>query len=306
MAYVHTRLKTKVQVSHIVTIHYFEYMKNFYFAGETHNFWEILCIDKGEIQVQAGERIYELGQGDLLFHKPMEFHAIKSLGSSAPNLITISFLSTSEPMKYLEDKSFILTPHDKLLISRIITEAGSAFSTPLNVPSIEQVKRSDHSAFGAEQMIKLYLEELLIGFIRRTLEASKSNPTGTSKLSKDHVFDNLVTYLESHICDSLNVSIICSDNLISKSSLQDLFHEKVGSGVMDYFHYLKINLAKKLIREGMNNFTQIAEHLAYSSLPHFSRQFKKVVGMSPTEYATSIKFLSENMNHHTPPFETKI
>lgn len=306
MAYVSTKLRTSIQVSHIVTIHYFEYMKDFYFAGEAHNFWEILCVDKGTVQVQANGRTYELGQGDLIFHKPMEFHSIKSLGGSAPNLIAISFLSPSIAMKHLEDKCFILTPLDKLLISKIISEASSAFSTPLNVPSIEQVKRSEQSVFGAEQMIKLYLEELLIGFIRRTLEASKSNPSSTTKLSKDRIFENLVTYLEAHIREPLNVSKICSDNLISKSSLQDLFHEKVGSGVMEYFNCLKINLAKRLIREGMNNFTQIADHLAYSSLPHFSRQFKKVVGMSPTEYAVSIKFLSENMNHHMTPLETKI
>ena len=92
----------------------------------------------------------------------------------------------------------------------------------------------------------------------------------------------------------LTVETICNDNLISRSCLQALFHERVNRGVIDYFHSLKINLAKQLIREGDLNFTQIADFLSYSSIGHFSNQFKKFTQMSPSEYASSIKLLSEN------------
>lgn len=38
MAYVSTKLKREFQIESIVTIHYFEYMNDFVFTGETHDF----------------------------------------------------------------------------------------------------------------------------------------------------------------------------------------------------------------------------------------------------------------------------
>ena len=39
MGYVSTRMKKEINIESIVTIHYFEYMKNFVFQGESHDFW---------------------------------------------------------------------------------------------------------------------------------------------------------------------------------------------------------------------------------------------------------------------------
>lgn len=296
MTYISTKLRSSVQVSHIITIHYFEYMKDFYFAGESHDFWEFLCVDKGEIEVQADEQIHHLKQGDIIFHKPMEFHAIKSIGPSAPNLIAISFKSPSPMMDCLQNKHLILSDNEKQIISQIISEANHAFSTPLNVPTVEQIKRAKRSYFGAEQLIKIYLEALLISFIRRIQIAPCMTPLIPSKITKEHTFENICHYLEEHLCDRLNVPRICSDNLISKSCLQELFHAKANIGVIEYFNRHKIHLAKQLIRENEKNLSQIADYLSYSSLAHFSKQFKRFTGMSPTEYGCSIKFLSENVN----------
>lgn len=59
---------------------------------------------------------------------------------------------------------------------------------------------------------------------------------------------------------------------------------------------MKIEFAKQLIREDQMNFTQISDFLGYSSIHYFSRQFKKITGMTPSEYSSSIKALSEQRN----------
>ncbi len=56
---------------------------------------------------------------------------------------------------------------------------------------------------------------------------------------------------------------------------------------------MKIDAAKQLIRTEQMNFTQISEKLGYSSIHYFSRQFKKVTGMTPSEYASSIKAMAD-------------
>ena len=64
-------------------------------------------------------------------------------------------------------------------------------------------------------------------------------------------------------------------------------------GVIEYFSLMKINIAKELIRTNRMNFTQISEHLGYTSIHYFSRQFKKITGMTPSEYVTSIKAMAD-------------
>lgn len=58
----------------------------------------------------------------------------------------------------------------------------------------------------------------------------------------------------------------------------------------EYIRRLKLEASKKLIREGRDNFTQIAKRLQYSTVHHFSRQFKEYYGITPTQYAKSIHF----------------
>lgn len=295
MSYVSTKLRSPIVVNHIITIHYFEYMKDFCFKGESHDFWEILCVDKGVVEIQADDRYYHLKQGDLIIHKPLEFHAIQSLDGSAPNLIAISFTCHSPALRHLYDKCFSLDPHHKYLVSKIITEARSAFSTPLHIPTIEKVERSDSACFGSEQLIKLYLEELLIHLIRDTQNTLPLISPTAPKASKHYTFENIVRYLNEHIYESLCVETICSHHHMSKSSLQNLFYTHAQCGVKTYFNHMKIELAKQLIRQDSKNISQISELLGYTSLSHFSKHFKKTTGMPPSAYERSIKYLSENI-----------
>lgn len=45
---------------------------------------------------------------------------------------------------------------------------------------------------------------------------------------------------------------------------------------MEYFGTLKIDAAKRMIREGTHNFTEIAALLGYNSIHYFSRHFKRL------------------------------
>ena len=63
MTYVKTQLKREITIPAIITIHYFEYMKDFAFKGESHDFWEFLYVDKGNILVRAGDQELQMGAG---------------------------------------------------------------------------------------------------------------------------------------------------------------------------------------------------------------------------------------------------
>lgn len=72
-------------------------MNSFYFPGESHPFWEFVCVDKGEVTIGAGDRSFVLTRGQIVFHRPDEFHWVRAGGKAAPNLIVISF-STGSPL----------------------------------------------------------------------------------------------------------------------------------------------------------------------------------------------------------------
>lgn len=300
MTYIKTKLKKDIVVDSIITIHYFEYMKDFVFHGESHDFWEFLYVDKGSVLVRAGDDQFRLDTGDIIFHEPNEFYAIRSVGNVSPNLVVMSFTSASPAMDLFRRKSFALTMEERTLISAILNAAREAFSTPLHIPSIEQVKLNEQAPFGAQQFVQLCLELFLLTVARQiSFRSSRSADTGQRQVlpagrqdHKNQYVQEIISYMQFHICEQLTLDQLCEHFSLSRSALQKLFHHEMGCGPMKYFNSLKIDRSKEMIRDGNRNFTEIAGFLSYSSLSYFSKQFKKATGMSPMEYATSVKGIS--------------
>ena len=170
--YVKTQLKNLISVNNIVTIHYYEFDKNFSFDGETHNFWEMVYVDKGKVLVKSENEQVVLNQGDVIFHKPNEFHSIKSY-ESEPNFFVISFVCNSPSMAYFERYSEKLDKTLKPFISAIIKEAESTFVIPKNDPALKKLNKKENAIIGGEQLIKTYLEQFLILLIRKINRISK-------------------------------------------------------------------------------------------------------------------------------------
>lgn len=308
MAYVSTILKRDLVISSIVTIHYFEYMRDFVFSGESHDFWEFLYVDKGCVSVQADNTYFQLNTGDIIFHRPNEFHAIKSTGNKAPNLVAISFNSPSESIRFFEQKSFPLSLDERRLISSMISEAAQAFLTPLHLPSVEQVVISEAAPFGSQQLIQSYLEQFLITLIRNHREDCFSpagqpiSDLGMGLSPSSAQLTDIVNYMEYHICEQLSIQKICETFSLGRSTLHTIFHKEKQCGAIDYFNQMKIERAKEIIRDNSRNLTEIAYFLSYSSLQHFSKQFKNATGMSPNEYACSVKGITNGLKpvRHDP------
>ncbi|MBP5160085.1 MAG: helix-turn-helix domain-containing protein [Lachnospiraceae bacterium] len=301
MGYIKTPLKDEIAIDYIVTIHYFEYMKDFVFEGETHDFWEFVCVDVGEIEVFDGKEKRILKRGDVFFHEPMEFHALKATGRSAPCLVVVTFGSDSPAMDFFRHRRLRYTEHQRELLSNIVVEAKKAFSTPLGDPSTKRMDLRANEAFASQQLIKLYLQLFLINAVRtgrtetdgeRSTE-KRSLSTAHHKQSDEDIVSAVKRYFAENINRPLTVGEICHDNFISYSRLKQVFKSKLGCGVLEYFNLMRTERAKELIREGELNVSEISGHLGYSSIHYFSRHFKQTTGMSPSEYAQSIKALTD-------------
>lgn len=285
-------LKQEINITNIYSIHYFEYSHDFVFEGETHNFWELLFVDSGTVDVTADTEHFSLTNREIIFHKPNEFHALSVSAKNAPNLIIVSFDCAAPCMSFFEHRILRANETETMYLSQIIAEARKTFSTPLNHPFTSKLSRKADPPFGSEQIIKTSLELLLLSFLRRSAKPVETQrfpkpSTAHTRRSSEKMLEQIELYLIGRVYDTLTVADICQDNNISRSQLQQLFHRYKGSGVMEYFSSLKIKEAKHLIREGEYTFSQIANILNYSSYQYFSLQFRKHTNMSPSEYSAS-------------------
>ena len=96
-------------------------------------------------------------------------------------------------------------------------------------------------------------------------------------------------YVQAHIEERLTVPLVAEKIGVSASYLTALFHKHMELSPGEYIRRIKLDRSKQLIREGQLNFTQISESLQYSTVHHFSRQFKQMFGLTPTEYAKSVR-----------------
>jgi len=277
-----------LEVRELYSVHYFEYAGSYAFTGERHDFWELLYVDKGSLQVTAGERTFPLSQGQMIFHAPGEFHALSAAGA-APDLVVVGFQCCAPAMERFRGRVTFAGAEERALLARIVAESAGAFSTPMNDPLTAQLRRREEAPFGGEQLVCAALEELLIRLLRRERE-----PGGRAARHAEspELLAQVMDYLEQRLDRSLTVAQICQDNLAGRSQLQKLFHEHTGGGVLEYFQSRKIQAARRMIREGRMNFTQIAASLGFQSVHYFSRRFRLSTGMSPSEYARSVNMLS--------------
>jgi len=285
--YVGARLRNDINIGKLFSVHYFEYPTNFKFEGESHNFWEVVYVDKGDITVFADDLSFPVTQGNVVFHKPNEWHSLHTSSVSATNVVIISFEADSPAMSYFENKTLTVGQEQKIIFSKIISEYTNAFQTHSNTPYTKRLHRKKSSVIGAEQLIKQYIAELLISFIRYsmpTLQRSQMSINRESSLS-----NMIINYMLDHITKNITIEELVRYSGSNKTTIAKVFRNTFNTSIMEYFIKLKIDAAKKYLREDNYNISQISDLLGYSGIHYFSRQFKKVTGMSPTEYAASIQ-----------------
>lgn len=291
MEFTKIALQQEFTIASLISLHYFEFAKDYIFEGEKHDFWEFLYVDRGEIDVTADEMGYTLKQGDIIFHKPGEFHSVWANRKIAPNIIVVSFDCQSPALRYFENKIFSLGDFERDLITNILKEGFEAFLPPLDKPRVHTLARRETSLFGCEQLVRNYIELLLIQLVRKGFNADKQNRLSSSvrERSEDDLVKRLAAHMRQNISGNLTLDALCSFANMGKTQLVKLFRDRTGLGAMEYFKNLKIEEAKKLIREEKFNITEISVKLGYSTIHCFSRAFKGCTGMAPSEYAKTVK-----------------
>lgn len=281
--YIKIKPKTVLNISSIVTIHYYEFGPNFVFQGEKHDFWEMVYVDKGRVQIRRDDETITLEQGQVVFHKPNEFHSIQALGS-APNFFVVSFSCQSEAMTWFERYQTQLDRTLKSYVTAIIREAEQTYVIPKNDTELKKLVRKENAPLGSEQLIKTYLEQLLLFLLRSITQKGETVVNPQKDPEKNPLVQAILGYLGERAEETVRVEDICAEFGYSRSYLSRIFQAETGQTMAASAMALKVDRAKQLIRETNMNFSQISARLSFENPQYFARVFKRCTGMTPTEF----------------------
>ena len=121
------KVENLLTVSKIVMIQYHEFDKGFVSRAESHNFWEMIYVDKGNLLCYRDGEELLLGEGEVLFYKPGVTHLLKADGKRAPNVFVLCFEARGESVSFFENRSMRLDESLCKLVFHIIEESKRTF-----------------------------------------------------------------------------------------------------------------------------------------------------------------------------------
>ena len=231
-------------------------------AGESHNFWEVVCVLDGQVEVAEDEKIYILGPGDLIFHGSMEFHRIGSARGTSPHVLVMSFTHEGTLPQTLLGGVYHLSGQELEAYRMIFADI---FRYCRHCP--------DDALLGTE--VSCSLGRFLIRLSRRD--------PGTGSRSKSRAaseYQQLIETMSAALCENITLPELSRRTGISVSVMKNLFQKYAGMGPKAYYAQLRGLEGRRRLEEGQE-IREIAEQMNYSSPNYFNLCFKQQFGVPP-------------------------
>lgn len=257
-----------MQVQRILRYEYQQPEAGFLHSGGSHSHWELDYVVSGELHAVVDGCDLTLSPGDLVLCAPGQFSMRYARDGQAPAYLTVVFDADGRAAAPLAGK--VLSPGQvSPLLERMVAESS----------------RED----GYSQALRLHLlSALVLTLCREASCAPAPEPAPRPQRGENDIIRRAQQHISAHIREKLSVTLVAGRIDVSPSYLTALFHKHLSISPGEYIRRAKLQESKQLIQEGAMNFTEIAAALEYSTVHHFSRQFKEHFGMTPTEYAKSV------------------
>lgn len=271
--YSRCEIKRQIKIDNIVTFFNEFFEHDHYFPGETHNFWEIVCVLSGKVGITAGKDVYVLESGSAVVHEPMEFHSIWSEKGTAPEMIIFSFYAKKMPK--LDGRICSLSEEVVEELRRLSEDSEQIFTY-----GDERGIEPNSVIPGKELEASLFLSRIECT-LHKLLSSHSDGLQHQSQSAKNYRF--ILSVLDKNLYKKLSVTEIAILCNMSESNLKKIFNKFAGCGVMHYFNSMKVKKAAEFIGNGFS-VKEAADRLGFTDQNYFSTVFKRVTGVSPAKY----------------------
>ncbi len=91
-------------------------------------------------------------------------------------------------------------------------------------------------------------------------------------------------YIEGHSAEKFSLQALSDALFVNGSYLLRVFKANTGHTLLWYHNHVRCERAKDLLSLGNMSISLVGEQVGFVSPAHFSHVFRKMTGMSPTDY----------------------
>ncbi len=284
-------LSEEITVTRLISAFYYDFPKDFDYDGESHPGWEFVYVEKGRICVSADDMTYILKSGEMVCHKPFEFHALRPYQGEA-SVIIFCFHCDGSTMSYFNNKILSVSQRQKQYLNDIAVGARSLLlpKSPIDIVKDRAMDRAPAGTVAHEQYIKNTIELLILSLLSaHATERSKRIETYEQHLHRSSLASDITEYLNENLAIPVRLDEISRRFSYSLSSIKRIFKAETGYSIIDYLSNIRIAKAKELLRDSNITVEEISATLGYANIYYFSNVFKQKVGKSPTKYREEVR-----------------
>lgn len=275
-------LAETLKVTSLIMLYYSKYSPRFRFNGEEHNFCELYYVANGRMKVEAEGFKGLLSAGDFILVPSMVWHTMNPDNCYATG-ISVAFYGENMPSSILSGACSL---SEKQLLQTFLNTFLKNYKP--SDPKGEIFARSTQKSYACDQMLKCLLESFLISVTDNQLQMeSKTTAPKSDDLTAESGHKLAVSikqYLEAHVDENISLGELAENMGYSVTHLCRIFKTYFGDSVKNHLTKLKIEKAMQKIELGQESLTKISDSLGFDGISYFSKTFKKVTGISPSEY----------------------
>ncbi|WP_145134314.1 AraC family transcriptional regulator [Paenibacillus sp. Y412MC10] len=236
--------------------------------------YELIVMTHGTLYISGDDETYEVSQGEYLLLPP--FTRQKGAEPSDCSFYWLHFSSSQNLPKL--DLSHYTHVHEN---GRIVIPQYGTLRNPEKI--VVMMKQLQDSVRGYnEQTLNDYMSTVILCELYNQLFFEKNNPGKSFKQTQ--LYNDILDYIKWSRHENIKVSEIASHFGYNEKYLSHLFTTVSGISLKQYILQQKMELAKYLLTDTNQNVSEISSQLGYSDPHHFMKSFKKIMGLTPTEF----------------------
>ena len=234
--------------------------------------WQLLYIAGGKAHFHFGDKETIVHAGHMVLYRPKEAQKYEYYAEDQPEVYWVHFTGGNVTNLI---RSYGIRDDQKVFYCGSGLEYQTLFRAMI---SELQMCRDSYP-----EMLEMYLRQIFIRMQRYFKTSVKAEHSRTAE-----EIDKAASYFSEHYSEPISIDAYAEEHLYSTSWFIRNFKLYTGFTPMQYILSKRIYNAEALLQNTQYNITEIAQIVGYDNPLYFSRIFKKLKGISPSEYRKHI------------------